>query len=391
MKIRKFVSAILAASMIFGSMAIVHAETKAKINVKVTEYDPTDADSVLVKNFGTTATSGTQGLYLVELSVSNVALTYVAFGESTKLDSVVAGYTITNPDNIVAILPVSPASQPDTGNNVALNTMNFGNTASGFYPTSTAQAVTETGTTEVLVQAAVMIADNSIEVKATPSDDSYLATDVYIGASPQNKQKAYKISNNNLEVDTITLGKSAPTVVDPETVTITPDKANPVAVGDAVTLTAVVGPEGADQTVTWESNNTDVAEVSTSGVVTAKKPGKAIITATAAEGVYKTYEVKVLPKAAVNTGKHWTDGELKTIIWNTATIDGVRFGKNFKVKFEADGAVKDAALDVSSIETEATITFPILLKLSEKASIARESGTAVGNEITATISCDWAE
>ena len=54
-------------------------------------------------------------------------------------------------------------------------------------------------------------------------------------------------------------------------------------VGDSITLTATVQPTGADQTVTWESDNTNVATVN-NGVVTAVGEGNAIIKATANDG-----------------------------------------------------------------------------------------------------------
>lgn len=56
-------------------------------------------------------------------------------------------------------------------------------------------------------------------------------------------------------------------------------------VGETGKLSATVWPNSAaDKSITWSSSNTDVASVSSSGTVTAKKAGTAVITATAVNG-----------------------------------------------------------------------------------------------------------
>lgn len=56
-------------------------------------------------------------------------------------------------------------------------------------------------------------------------------------------------------------------------------------VGKTGKLSATVRPDSAaDKSITWSSSNTDVASVSSSGTVTAKKAGTAVITATATNG-----------------------------------------------------------------------------------------------------------
>lgn len=58
-----------------------------------------------------------------------------------------------------------------------------------------------------------------------------------------------------------------------------------MAVGETQTLTATVTPSNAtDKSVTWTSSNTSVATVSSSGVVTAKKSGTAVITVKTNDG-----------------------------------------------------------------------------------------------------------
>lgn len=68
-------------------------------------------------------------------------------------------------------------------------------------------------------------------------------------------------------------------------VTVTPDTAT-LAVGAKLGLTAVVAGEGVfNKAVTWESSNPEVAEVSASGVITAKGAGEVTITA---KSIYDT-------------------------------------------------------------------------------------------------------
>lgn len=59
-------------------------------------------------------------------------------------------------------------------------------------------------------------------------------------------------------------------------------------VGDTERLTATVAPEDADdKTVTWASDDTTIASVTTAGLVTAKKAGSAKISVTTTDGGFK--------------------------------------------------------------------------------------------------------
>ena len=70
-----------------------------------------------------------------------------------------------------------------------------------------------------------------------------------------------------------------------ESVSIDGEETRKVNVGETLQLTAVVSPADAhDKTVTWSSDNEDVAVVDTKGKVTAKTPGKAVITVTTTDG-----------------------------------------------------------------------------------------------------------
>ena len=79
----------------------------------------------------------------------------------------------------------------------------------------------------------------------------------------------------------------------PTGVTITPNTLN-LAVGETATLTATVTPSNAtNKTVTWTSSSSSVASVSSSGVVTAKSAGTAVIFATTVNGKRSTASVTI--------------------------------------------------------------------------------------------------
>lgn len=83
---------------------------------------------------------------------------------------------------------------------------------------------------------------------------------------------------------------------------------------EKVSLKAKVYPAGAEQKVVWKSSKKSVVSVSSKGVLTAKKTGKAVITATASNGVRAkcTVTVKKAPKKLSLTTKARTLKKGKT-------------------------------------------------------------------------------
>ena len=120
-----------------------------------------------------------------------------------------------------------------------------------------------------------------------------------------------------------------------------------IEVGDKVTLKATVKPSDAtNKTVSWKSSASSVASVSSSGVVTAKKLGKATITVTTADGGYKkTCTVEVVKKV--------TGVELDK---SSATI---YMGKNLALKatVSPSGASNPAVTFTSSNKSVATVSY----------------------------------
>jgi lysophospholipase L1-like esterase len=66
-----------------------------------------------------------------------------------------------------------------------------------------------------------------------------------------------------------------------ESISIRPETPAALDIGETVQLFASQSPKGANEKITWTSSDTDIATVSESGLVTAKKTGKATIIATA--------------------------------------------------------------------------------------------------------------
>ena len=81
--------------------------------------------------------------------------------------------------------------------------------------------------------------------------------------------------------------------VSPTSLTIT--GTNRVKVGEEVTLTSTVSPSGASQEVTWSSSNSNVATISSSGVVRGINKGSVVITATSSKknSVSNVFEIEV--------------------------------------------------------------------------------------------------
>ena len=76
-----------------------------------------------------------------------------------------------------------------------------------------------------------------------------------------------------------------PVIIPVSGITITPDGIVTMGVGTSVALTAnITPPDASNQEVTWSSDNTVVATVSSTGVVTGVSAGFAIISATATDG-----------------------------------------------------------------------------------------------------------
>ncbi len=120
--------------------------------------------------------------------------------------------------------------------------------------------------------------------------------------------------SNTVSVTGVTLSKTAATLTD----------------GDTLTLTATIAPSNAtNKNVTWSSSNTSVATVSTNGVVTAKAAGTATITVKTSDGS-KTATCTVTVKA------------------KTVSVTGVTLSKTAATLIEGDTLTLTATIAPSN-------------------------------------------
>ena len=132
-----------------------------------------------------------------------------------------------------------------------------------------------------------------------------------------------------------------------------------LAVGDSEYLYATVTPSNAtDKTVSWKSSNTSIATVSSSGYVTAKSVGNAIITATTSDGAKTaTCSVTVIPVSVTGVSLdkyslslYENDSETliatvspsnatnKTVIWSSSNSAVATVNSNGQVLAKAAGS-----------------------------------------------------
>ena len=157
-----------------------------------------------------------------------------------------------------------------------------------------------------------------------------------------------------VDVEKVSLNKSATTLTE----------------GESETLTATITPSNAtgDKTVKWSSSNEAVAAVDSNGKVTAKKAGTAVITATSSNGKTAGCTVTVKQKEIAITGislnkstTSITEGESETL---TATITPLNATGDKTVKWSSSNEA------VAAVDSNGKVT-------------AKKAGTAV---ITATSS-----
>ena len=157
-----------------------------------------------------------------------------------------------------------------------------------------------------------------------------------------------------VDVEKVSLNKSATTLTE----------------GESETLTATIAPSNAtgDKTVKWSSSNAEVAAVDSNGKVTAKKAGTAVITATSSNGKSASCTVTVKQKEIAITGiglnkstTSLTEGESEIL---TSTIAPSNATGDKTVKWSSSNEA------VAAVDSNGKVT-------------AKKAGTAV---ITATSS-----
>ena len=155
--------------------------------------------------------------------------------------------------------------------------------------------------------------------------------------------------------------------------------------GNTYQLTATVLPNTAtDKSVTWTSNNTNVATVNDNGLVTAISPGTAtiIVVAQDGSGVYTRCTVTVTPKLVTNLTLNRTsasiytgqtlqltatvtpdDADDKTVAWASSNTNVATVDDNGLVTAISPGTARIAvaAIDGSGVTATCTVTVNALL------------------------------
>ncbi|HQC74791.1 MAG TPA: Ig-like domain-containing protein, partial [Bacilli bacterium] len=169
-----------------------------------------------------------------------------------------------------------------------------------------------------------------------------------------------------------------PIVVDdnqPTGVTITvPPHGSVIEVGKTVQLTATVAPQTADQSITWTSNNEEVATIDSNGLVSGVGPGRVKITATATatansskpKKAYAYFKVVLAPvevTAITISGpiEVYVDGTIKLnysltpenatteVTWSVDNPDLATIDANGKLTGKAVGLVKVTATSKNKV------------------------------------------
>lgn len=82
-----------------------------------------------------------------------------------------------------------------------------------------------------------------------------------------------------------------------------------LGVGKTITLKATITPKGASTKITWSTSNNKVATISSTGKITAKKPGEAVITVKTANGKKAQCKVKVILSVSSSTKTQRKNGD----------------------------------------------------------------------------------
>ncbi len=191
---------------------------------------------------------------------------------------------------------------------------------------------------ESAVLTATVSPDNATDKTVTwTSDDESVAT-----VDSEGKVTAVSVGSCNV---TATAGeKSAKckiTVMSPASEITVSEKTVSLHSGDTKQLTTVLAPDDCTDTVSWNSSNEETATVDENGLVTALKPGKAVITAAATSGVIDTCMVTV-------------DAPAKNISFENEEVS-INIGETLKLKAIVDPEFTTDTISWSSSNSDICI------------------------------------
>ena len=315
-------------------------------------------------NGGTTTGGGTfnSGTSQTVRATANPGYTFVNWTENGAQMSTDVNYTFTleKNRNLVANFQVAPV--PVTG--VTLNHTTW--TAKLGDPTLTLVATVQP--TNATNQAVTWSTSNANVATVTNGIVTFVgAGNATITVTTQDGAKT---ATCNVTVTVPVTGVT----VDPTTATLT--------VGQTRQLIATVAPGNAtNRTVTWTSNNENVANVSASGLVTAKAAGSAEITVKTADGNF-TATCTVTVNAVVQPPIITTQPVNQTIsVGGTINFSVVATGTNLSYQWRKDGVNIPGAMSASYSKTNAQVSDAGKYTVV----VSNTAGSVTSNEVTLTV------
>ncbi|MEE0974772.1 MAG: Ig-like domain-containing protein, partial [Muribaculaceae bacterium] len=166
--------------------------------------------------------------------------------------------------------------------------------------------------------------------------------------------------------------------IEPNNATLTPNPLN-VTVGKTKKLSISFSPEGASaKKIIWESSNSNIATVSTSGQVKGVAEGNAVITATTDNGIKATANIVVLPLPTsvslpnsltvfvgysktitptvlpenTETSYTWKSSDSSVATISSGKITGVKAGKTTITVTTANGKTANCLVTIKSAPVE---------------------------------------
>ena len=150
-------------------------------------------------------------------------------------------------------------------------------------------------------------------------------------------------------------------------------------IGDSLTLIATISPSYAqDKSVTWSSSDSSVVSVTSNGVITAKKLGTAIITATSSNGKTSTSRINVVNNGVEVTNIRLSKTSAEAKVGDKISIDATITPTN---------ATRQKLTWTSSNESIATVSYGTVTALKPgTVTITARSENGISASCTITIS-----
>ncbi|MBO4310113.1 MAG: Ig-like domain-containing protein, partial [Lachnospiraceae bacterium] len=245
------------------------------------------------------------------------------------------------------------------------------------------------------IESILWVSDDTAVATVAPAEDSKSATITGVTAGNTTVRATIKINTNTQDdegnpvktttekTETFNVNVTGSSTPVPATgVEIT--GGNSVVKGQTLQLKATVVPEGANQTVTWSSSNSDIATVdSTNGIVKGVSAGTTIITAKSADGLEKTIDITVTENAEIVLNVKGPNGA------DIPATLNMLIGETYQLSSTVSGAT-DTGVTYASSTNSATVSEAGLITAKTEGTtnitVTTKAKGADGKAVTKTIS-----